>query len=85
MDDLAAAATVLAMDMESDAEEEQELGAVPDDSGDHVGQESGLEPSQEENDKHPDVPAGGDEEAAHRKVSKHAPTMHRSLCAPPFT
>ena len=85
MDDLAAAASVLAIDVDSDAEEEQELGAAPDDSGDHVGPKSVLEPSPEDKENHPDVPAGGEAGAAHRKVSKPAPTMNRSLCAPPFT
>eukprot|EP00966_Prymnesium_polylepis_P188675 4372082-Prymnesium_polylepis.1 len=76
------------MDVDSAAEEDQELEATPDDSGDHVGPKSvSDEPSPEdkENVNDPDVPAGGEFGAAHRKVSTHTATMRRSPCAPPFT
>ena len=85
MDELAAAPAVLAMDVESEAEEDEQLGAMADESGDQIGQRSVEEPSAEDKENLPDVPAGGDVGAAILKVSPDTLTLHCSLRAPPFT
>lgn len=59
MDELDAAASVLAMEVDSDAEEDQELqlGAAPGESSDDIGLRTFSEPSSENKENHIDQPA----------------------------
>ena len=68
MDELNAAAAVLAMAVDSESEEDLELGAAPDESGDHIGHRNVSELSSEDKEKHPGLPACGEAGAALDKV-----------------
>lgn len=69
MDELDAAASVLAMEVDSDAEEDQELGAAPGESSDDIGLRTFSEPSSENKENHIDQPASGEVGAAQDKVT----------------
>ena len=85
MDELATAASVLAMSTGSDSIEEVELEGASGAPHLDVCQRSIFEPMPVDKENHSDLPADGEDGAAHRKVSTHTPPLCSHPCTPPFT
>ena len=68
MDELAAAAAVLSMAVDANAEEETELDSMPGMSGDDAAQKSSMEVSSADKENQGDHPGLGEQRAADPKV-----------------
>jgi|EP00966_Prymnesium_polylepis_P321605 hypothetical protein len=85
MDELAAAASVLAMDVESNPDEDGEQDVLAGEPGGEDARSCPFKPAAEEKENHSDHPEQRDVRTDHLKVSKYCRTQLRALPALSFT
>ena len=85
MDELAAAAATLAMPIDDNADEDEELGSMDNTVGTVEESRAANESARVDKENDPPVPAGSDLGAANPKVSNATFVPRSAHHAPPFT